>query len=351
MRKFDFVIGNPAYQAETLGENDTYAPPVYHLFLEEAYKIGDKVEMVHPARFLFNAGSTPKQWNQKMLNDSHFKVLRYEAEPRKLFPNTNINGGIVISYHDIKKEYGAIGTFTAYSELNSILQKVRSASSFISMSDIVISRTAYRMTDTMHKEHPEALSQLSDGHPYDMSTNIFERLPQIFHNEKPNDNYDYIQIFGRENNDRTTKWVRRDYISAPSNLDKYKVLLSSADGASGTVGKPIPARITGMPSIGTKGMGHTESFISIGYFDKEEYAVHALKYVKSRFSRVLLGVLKITQHITPDKWLYVPQQDFTSSSDINWNTSIANIDRQLYKKYGLSQEEIDFIETHVKEMT
>lgn len=64
----------------------------------------------------------------------------------------------------------------------------------------------------------------------------------------------------------------------------------------------------------------------------------------------MLGVLKITQEITPSKWKYVPLQDFTDKSDINWNTSIANIDKQLYKKYGLSQEEIDFIETHVKEM-
>ena len=66
--------------------------------------------------------------------------------------------------------------------------------------------------------------------------------------------------------------------------------------------------------------------------------------------KLYFGVLKITQEITPSKWKYVPLQDFTDKSDINWNTSIANIDKQLYKKYGLSQEEIDFIETHVKEM-
>lgn len=75
-----------------------------------------------------------------------------------------------------------------------------------------------------------------------------------------------------------------------------------------------------------------------------------MKYVKSKFCRVLLGILKITQDNPKSKWAYVPIQDFTDKSDINWNTSIANIDKQLYKKYGLSQEEIDFIETHVKEM-
>ena len=73
--KFDFVIGNPPYQEEQGGENKNYAPPVYHKFLDEAYKIGSTVEMIHPARFLFNAGSTPKEWNQKMLDDEYLKVF------------------------------------------------------------------------------------------------------------------------------------------------------------------------------------------------------------------------------------------------------------------------------------
>ena len=64
----------------------------------------------------------------------------------------------------------------------------------------------------------------------------------------------------------------------------------------------------------------------------------------------MLSVLKVTQMTNKDVWLYVPLQDFTSNSDVDWTKSIAEIDQQLYKKYGLSQEEIDFIETHVKEM-
>ena len=75
-----------------------------------------------------------------------------------------------------------------------------------------------------------------------------------------------------------------------------------------------------------------------------------MKYIKTKFVRALLGILKTTQDITPEKWKYVPLQDFTSSSDINWSTSIGDIDKQLYKKYNLSDEEINFIETKVKEM-
>lgn len=64
----------------------------------------------------------------------------------------------------------------------------------------------------------------------------------------------------------------------------------------------------------------------------------------------MLGVLKITQDNTSAKWKYVPLQDFTNKSDIDWSQSIQDIDRQLYKKYGLTQEEVDFIEKNVKEM-
>lgn len=75
-----------------------------------------------------------------------------------------------------------------------------------------------------------------------------------------------------------------------------------------------------------------------------------MKYIKSKFARALLGILKITQDNPPEKWKYVPLQDFTSDSDINWSQSVADIDRQLYAKYGLDDEEIEFIESHVKEM-
>ena len=71
--KFDFVIGNPPYQEEN--KNNGRQSPVYNLFMENAYKISDCVEMITPARFLFNAGQTPKSWNAERLNDEHFKVL------------------------------------------------------------------------------------------------------------------------------------------------------------------------------------------------------------------------------------------------------------------------------------
>lgn len=75
-----------------------------------------------------------------------------------------------------------------------------------------------------------------------------------------------------------------------------------------------------------------------------------MKYIKTRFVRTLLGILKVTQDNPPEKWRYVPLQDFTSKSDINWSGTVEEIDRQLYKKYKLTKAEIKFIETHVKAM-
>ena len=342
--KFDFIIGNPPYQDEALGDNATYAPPIYHLFLEESYKIADKVELIHPARFLFNAGSTPKEWNKKMLSNEHLKVLYYEQDSSKVFSNTDIKGGVAITFHDNTKNFGAIEVFTAFEELNSLMKKVYYHYNFKSFSKIVFTRTAYRLTEKMHRDYPNALSQLSNGHPYDMSTNIFERLPQIFFNTMPNDGHDYIQIIGREDNKRVYKFIRRDYVNSVDNLDKYKIFVPKANG-SGALGEVLTTPVIGQPVI-----GHTESFISIGCFETNTEAAACYKYICSKFARCLLGILKVTQDNPPEKWKYVPLQDFTEHSDIDWTKSVAEIDKQLYAKYGLDETEINFIETHVKEM-
>lgn len=344
LMRFDFVVGNPPYQDETLGEQKNYMPPVYHLFMDSAYSISDKVELVTPARFLFDAGSTPAVWNKKMLTDKHLKILFYEPDSSKVFPNINFRGGVAVSYRDAGKDYGEIEVFTPYKELNGILKKILPIVKEHSLADIAISRTSYRLTDTMHKENPKAMSCLTKGHPYDMATNIFDLLPFVFHTNKPNDGKEYIMVVGRENNERCYKYIRRDYVNEVSNLSKYKVLLTKASG-KGEFGEGLASLILGFPML-----ANTETFLSIGNFDTESEALHLQAYIKSKFLRALLSVLKVTQDITPIKFKYVPLQDFTMSSDIDWSQSISSIDLQLYDKYGLSEEERNFIEKHVKEM-
>ena len=348
--KWDFAIGNPAYQDQTLGENKGFAPPVYDKFLDAAFEIADKVEMIHPARFLFNAGSTPKAWNEKMLNDPHYKILYYEQNSGKVFSNTDIEGGIAVSYRDIKRDYGAIKHFIAFDELRQIKSKVDNKQEN-SLSSIIFAAESYRFTDKMHLAYPQVATILSKGHKYDLKSNVLETLGKIvFFEKEPSYNGEFIQIFGVGKTGRIYKWIKREYIAFPPNFEKYKVFIPKANG-SGALGEVVPTPVIGQPAIGQPNVGHTQSFISVGSFDTEVEAAALMKYIKSKFCRAMLAILKITQDNPKSKWVYVPLQDFTPNSDINWNTSIANIDQQLYKKYGLSPEEIDFIETHVKEMT
>lgn len=336
--KFDFIIGNPPYQDEAIGENKTFAPPIYNLFMDEAYKIGNRVELIHPARFLFNAGSTPKSWNRKMLADPHFNVLEYEPISATFFSGTDIKGGVAISYRDESRIIGPIGTFSAFKELRSILKKVVN-DKFESLEEIVFPRVKFRISEKLHDDYPDAIKCLSKGHAYDMSTNIFELLPFVFFEEKPDDGNEYVQIYGRLHGNRVYRWIKRVYVKNDTNLETYKIILPKSNG-SGALGE-----VLSMPMIGT-----TETFITIGKFITESEANAALKYIMSKFARVMLGTLKVTQDNPPEKWKYVPLQDFTDKSDIDWNKSVAEIDRQLYKKYGLDNTEIEFIETHVKEM-
>ena len=342
--KFDFVIGNPPYQDETLGDNKGYAPPVYHKFLEESYKVANAVEMIHPARFLFNAGSTPKAWNEQMLSDPHIKVKLYEQDSSKVFSNTDIKGGVAVTYRDGKKKCGAIGTFTPYDELNSAMKKISENGTFSPLSKIVVTSYAYHFTNQMHVENPDVKSRMSKGHEFDLKSNIFQKLTDIFGDSCPDDGHVYIQILGRDKSGRAYKFVRRDYINEVENLDKYKIFLPKANG-TGALGEVLSSPIVAGPAIGS-----TETFFSVGSFATEDEAFAALKYIKTKFTRALLGVLKTTQDITPDKWRMVPLQDFTPNSDIDWTGSVAEIDQQLYRKYGLSDNEIAFIETKVKEM-
>jgi len=345
--KFDVVIGNPPYQEESTGEGKQ-APPIYHMFMEEAYKIANRVSFITPARFLYNAGATPKAWNKKMLEDEHLKVEYFEQDSSKVFSNTDIKGGVAVTYRDDKADFGAIGTFTAFPELNSIMKKVTTINSG-SFSRIIFGQEIYKYTDNLHEEHPEAEGLLSENHKYDIKTSAFDRLDIIFHDIKPDDGNSYIQLLGLQNNKRIYKWVRRDYISKHESFEKYKVFLPAANG-SGALGEVLSTPLIGTPLIGTPLIGTTQTFLTIGSFDTVNEAKAVLKYVCSKFARTLLGVLKVTQHNTSEKWKYVPLQDFTSSSDIDWSVPIPEIDRQLYKKYGLDAAEIEFIESHVKEM-
>ena len=344
LMRFDFVVGNPPFNELTEGTSDK---TLYDKFMDEAYKVSSKVLLITPGRFLFNAGKTPKAWNEKMLADRHLKVLEYYPKSDTVFTDTDITGGVVITFHNLTQDYGAIGVFTNHAELNSIYKKVAAEISDKSLANIFYVQNKFKL-DVLFKDYPQYKKILgSEGRERRLTASILYQL-DFFREERAS--LDDICIIGLINNKRVKRYLDIKYLDLENtNLYKWKVLVPKSNG-SGALGEVESTQLIGEPIIVEPLTGYTQSFLGIGAFETEEEAQAAYKYVVSKFARTMLGVLKITQDNPPEKWKYVPLQDFSSSSDIDWSQSIQSIDSQLYDKYGLSEEERNFIETHVKEM-
>ena len=339
--KFDAIVGNPPYQIMATGDANG-SDPIYHLFIDSACKLGEKVSFIHPARFLFNAGKTPKDWNEKMLNDEHYKVVQYWANSGDVFPTVDIKGGVAVTYWDKKKTFEKIGTFTSYPELNGIKKKAAPTEEINSLMSIMYNQTNFDL-DVLLKEHPDYIKGIgSEGKDRRLEKNIFDKIP-LFTEEKSNE--DDIKILGVIKNKRSYRFIPRKYLDiSHENLMKYKVLVPRSNG-SGAIGEVLSTPILGEPIL-----GYTRTFLGIGAFDSKEEAGNALKYVRTKFARTMLGILKITQDNPIETWRLVPLQNFKTNSDIDWSKSIPEIDKQLYKKYNLSAEEVEFIESKVREM-
>ena len=340
--RFDFCIGNPPYQEET-DSDSTRMLPIYDKFMDAAFSIGEKVALITPARFLFDAGQTPKAWNKKMLADEHLSVLYYEQDASKVFPNTDIKGGVAITYHDADRATEPIGVYVPWKELKSILQKAGAKTVENSLTDIADSSNVYDLKN-IYDDHPGYQKYIADnGRHAQLKTNVLNINP-IF-TDRPTEPDDYI-VYGLVSGKRGQKYCHRRYLKANhKSLARHKVLVPKAAG-SGQFGDALPPMIVVGPN-----MAFTQTFISIGMFDSEEEAQNLHKYLKTKMCRALLHVLKVTQDNLPAVWRYIPKQDFTFASDIDWAQPIPAIDQQLYRKYSLTDDEIAFIESHVKEMT
>ncbi|MCA9332216.1 Eco57I restriction-modification methylase domain-containing protein, partial [Candidatus Saccharibacteria bacterium] len=326
--RFAAVVGNPPYQVNT---DTNFSVPVYHLFFNAAKDLKpDYISLIHPARFLFNAGATPKEWNTQMLNDKHLSVPMYEADSQKVFSGVDIKGGVCITLWDKNNPSGGLGgTFIAFEELRSILAKTKTGG----FDQIVGSRGETKTTYPLDKKYPNDLR---------IAPNFFDRFPEVFVTTK--DAKRSVKIIGLEKgNKRTERYIDSSIVSDPK-LDKWKIFIPKSNG-SGALGEVISTPLTGEPLTGC-----TYSFLQIGAFDNKLEAENCKTYIKTKFCRAMLGTLKVTQDNPKSTWKNVPLQDFTNESDIDWSQPIKDIDKQLYTKYGLNEEEVAFIETRVKAM-
>lgn len=335
MMRFDNAVGNPPYQDDSRG-NKNHRVPIYPEFMDLAYTIATRAVLITPARFLFNAGATRKAWNRKMLNDKRLRVVHYEQDSARVFGDTDIKGGVAITYRDEYTIGEAIGTFSPYPPLRRALSKVKRGV-FTPISDIIHAHSTLHIA-RVAGDFPEDGRRLKRNPR--IETNAFDTL-NVFHKEKESDD---MAVFGLSMRKRTYRYIKRHYISDTRRTDTYTVFLPKANGNGGlqcTIGKPV---------IGPPGVGHTKTFLSIGDFDTEGEACACMKYIKTKFARAMLSTLKVTQDNNKPTWKNVPIQDFTEQSDIDWTQTIHEIDQQLYAKYGLNDEEIAFIESKIKPM-
>ena len=345
MKKFYAVIGNPPYQ----GENDSNGrkPPIYNDFMDAAYQIGDIVELITPGRFLFNAGQTLTSWNERMLGDEHLKVLMYESSSSAVFPGTDIKGGLAVTIRNSNESYGPIEVFTAYPELNSIISKVNKRVGHERKLDSIFgSQRLYKFSESFFAEYRDDLNVqaiLESGTRTKITSSFMEKMPNVFTKDR-NSLVDVVKFLGRFGGRRQYRYIERRYLKDNEYLDAYKLFIPEANN-SGVYGESLAE-----PIVGNPGEGSADTFLNAGPFKAEIEADSLRKYYKTRFFRCLLGVRKVTQHSPAQVWRTIPLQDFTSSSDIDWSKSISDIDQQLYRKYGLDDDEIAINESHEKEM-
>jgi superfamily II DNA or RNA helicase len=363
--KFDAVVGNPPYQDEE--ETNNRKTPIYPYFYDSSFAISNISILISPARFLFDAGLTNKEWNRKMLNDEHLKVLLYEDDASKIFPNTDIKGGVAIIKRDTNYRYGRIEQFIKSEDIRRLYERIKKFE-FSPLSNIIIGgRADFLMNEEFHKAYPNAKNDLlcaiqesaslkgkdiptslAPGSDNEIVTSTLEVLSYAFVPEKPSDSNDYYEIVGVVKNKRVSAWIKKEYLTTRrpdnNNIDFYKVFIPKSMG-SGTFGETLS-----QPLIGYPGMTSTPTFLRIGMFNTKNEAENCAKYIKSKFARAILGIKKVTQDNAVPVWVNIPLQNFTENSDIDWSKSISEIDQQLYKKYGLSEDEISFIESMIKPM-
>ena len=232
-----------------------------------------------------------------------------------------------------------------FAELFPIVDKVQNHNGFVALTSLFYPKYCYHFVQQMYDDKPKLKGCMSDVHKYDLESNVFDLMPGAFLEQKPKDGTVYASIYGRTGNKRVAKYIEQKYITYPENYDFYKVFVAISNG-SGSYGEVLSS-----PFVGAPKEGNTVTFLSIGKFENKIDAMNLQKYLGTKFLRALLNALKITQHNPAPVWSLIPIQDFSPSSEIDWSKPIPHIDQQLYRKYGLTDEEIAFIETHVKEMT
>lgn len=322
--KFDVIIGNPPYQLSD-GGNAASAKPLYHLFVQQAKKLNPRyITMIIPARW-YSGGKGLDAFRDEMLNDNRIRIIHDYTSSSDCFPGVDIEGGICYFMWD-RDNKGDCKIYThKNNEIISSMERPlleKNANTFIRYNEAIsiLRKVRKYNEDTMDK-------QISSRKPFGFATNFTDFENSFFDGA--------VKIYANAK----TGYVRKSQIARElESVNKFKVFISEAYGYGANA--TFPHQIINKPFIGEPNTCCTETYLMIGPYSNEQIATNVLNYIKTKFFRFLVLLLKNTQHGTKVVYSYVPLQDF----DDTWT------DEKLYKKYGLTNEEINFIESMVKPM-
>lgn len=321
--KFDVIIGNPPYQLKD-GGHGASASPLYHRFVQNAIKLNPRyISMIIPARW-YAGGKGLDEFRAEMLADRRMAVLADHADAGECFPGVEIKGGVCYFLWDAK--HGAKDD-EACTVRNIAADNVEEGVRRLDDFDVFIrfNKAVSILNKVRKMGEPTLDEQVSPRKPFGFPTNFdaFSKAPI------PNG----VRLYARGQ----IGWIARDQITVnPEWVDCWKVLVSRAYGA----GEGFPHQILGEPIIAEPNSCCTETYIVCGTFDTEEEAKNFNGYMRTRFFRFMVSLRKITMMVPRDVFKFVPKIDMSRQ----WT------DADLYACYGLTPDEIAYIESMIKEM-
>ncbi len=342
--KFDAVVGNPPYQ-EMDGGAQASARPLYQLFVNAAKELKPNIiSMIMPTRW-YSGGKGLDDFRDQMLNDTHIVELHDFLNPDLVFPNTNIRGGVCFFAWN-KDHNNSLNPTKIYTYTKSLNPTISERNLKTENIDIFIRYTI--AVDILkkiikHNDFNSFEKYVSSRKPFGLDSK-FNRTSDFKKSKKGLKNP--IICYARKETKGYVEGSNFDFNKEL--LENYKVLAPYANNIGTELNDDnLNAFIAEPNSV------CTETYIILGTNLKlnKQSACNIINYFKTKFARFLHSLAKSNQHGTSKTYKFVPFPDFTGSSDIDWSKSVEEIDQQLYKKYGLTQEEIDFIDSMIKPMS
>lgn len=342
--KFDAIVGNPPYQ-ETISTNDanrSLSKQLFPEFIKLTIKLNPKYSsLITPSRWFTGEAQDGSFISlRKFIKEhNHFVSIYNYSKASNVFDNVWIAGGV--NYYVFDRDYsGKVDFYTC----NNIEKKKQTRDLFEEGLDIVISSGEnYAILQKVRKESFVSLTTITKGR------DAFGITGKNAKNVSEANFFDGAYELRCAHEE--IRYVKKDIITKNIDIaDKWKVFISKGNGGAGTLGDEKQVAILGKPYLGKAKSVCTDSLIPIGCFDTEAEALNLQKYIKTKFLRYIVGILKVSQNVSQNVYQFVPLQDFTDKSDIDWSKSVSEIDQKLYEKYNLSDEEITFIKSKIKPM-